>query len=169
MIHFGKFCKTIKDISKIDEKKLKKLRDDAKETFDRIYNINLSRMTLQHILKTNHCRNFKVEVVTNNTLGTIIIDTGSKIRICSLQQVKKWKSFDKMFPLNTKLKPLNSDPIKVEGQTICAVTFGSSSVPVKWHVISAECEPILAGSSTISLGIIKFNHKQGILAPIKMI
>ena len=40
---------------------------------------------------------------------------------------------------------------------------------MKQHVISAECEAILAGSSAISLEIIIFNHKQGILAPIKMI
>ena len=74
-----------------------------------------------------------------------------------------------MLPSNTKLKPINSDPIKVQGQAICAVTIGSGSVPVKWHVISAECKPILAGSSAISLGIIKFNHKKVILAPITKI
>ena len=52
-----------------------------------------------------------------------------------------------MFSTNTKLKPFNSDPVKVERQGICAVTFGSNSVPVKWQIIAAECESILAGNS----------------------
>ena len=74
-----------------------------------------------------------------------------------------------MFSTNTKLKPFNSDPIKVERQAICAVIFGSNSVPVKWQIIAAECEPILAGNSAMALGIIEFNPKQGIIAPINMI
>ena len=68
----------------------------------------------------------------------------------------------------TKLKPFNSEPIKYEGQVIYAVIFWSSSVPVKWHAISPDFEPTLAGVSAISLEIIIFNHKQGILAPTKM-
>ena len=58
---------------------------------------------------------------------------------------------DKIFSTNTKLKPFNSYPVKVERQVerqaICAVTFGSNSVPVKWQIIAAECVPILAGNS----------------------
>ena len=75
----------------------------------------------------------------------------------------------KMFSSNTRLKPFNSDPIKVEGQAICAVTFGSNSVPVKWHIIASKYETILTGNSVTALGIIEFNHKQGILASISMI
>ena len=97
----------------------------------------------------------------------VVIDTGIKVSVCSLQQAKKWKLIDKMFPSNIKLKPFNSDPIKNEGQAICAVIFGSSS-NVKWHIISAECKPILGGSSAVSLGIITSNYKQGILAPTQM-
>ena len=103
------------------------------------------------------------------TLMVFIADTGAKVSVCSLEQAKKWKLTDKMFSTNTKLKPFNSDPIKVERQAVCAVTFGSNSVPVKWHIIAAECEPILVGNSATALGIIEFNHKQGIIAPINMI
>ena len=74
-----------------------------------------------------------------------------------------------MFSTNTKLKPFNSDPIKVERQAICAVTFGSNSVPVKWQITAAECEPIQAGTFATALGIIEFNCKQDIVAPINMI
>ena len=42
-------------------------------------------------------------------------------------------------------------------------------MPVKWHIIASDCEPILAGNSATALGIIGFNQKQGILAPINMI
>ena len=73
-----------------------------------------------------------------------------------------------MFPSNIRLKPFDSNPIKVKGQAISTVTFGSNSVPVKWHIITSDCEPILAGNSTTALGIIEFNHKQGILVPINM-
>lgn len=77
-------------------------------------------------MEKNHSTDFKVEVVINNTLGTVIIDTGAKVSVCSLQQAKKWKLTDKMFPSNTKFKSFNSDPINVEGQVICAVKFGSN-------------------------------------------
>ena len=74
-----------------------------------------------------------------------------------------------MFTSNIKLKPFNSQPIKVEGQAICAVTFGANSVPVKWYIIADDCEPILAGNSAIALGIITLNQKEGIITPINMI
>ena len=57
----------------------------------------------------------------------------------------------------------------MERQAICAVTFGSSSVPVKWQIIAAECEPILAGNSATALGIIESNRKHGIVVPINII
>ena len=76
----------------------------------------------------------------NNTLTTVTADTGAKVSVCNLQQAKKCKLTEKMFPSNTRLKPFNnSNPIKIEGQTICDVTFGSNSVPVKWHIIASDC------------------------------
>ena len=140
-----------------------------KDTHEEVYNVNLFRITTQNVLKNQYNGDFKVEVVVNNTLATVIADTGAKVSVCSLEQAKKWKLTDKMFSTNIKLKPFNSDPIKVKRQAICAVTFGSNSVPVKWQIIAAECEPILAGNSAMALGIIEFNHKQGIIAPINMI
>ena len=109
-----------------------------------------------------------MEVIVNNILTTVIADTGGKISVCSLRKAKKWKLTEKMFPSNTRLKLFNSNPIKVEGHAISAITFGSNSVPVKWHIVASDCEPILAGNSATALGIIGFNHKQGTLAPINM-
>ena len=123
----------------------------------------------QNVLKNQYKGDFKVEVVVNNTLATVIADTGAKVSVCSLEQAKKWKLTGKTFSTNTKLKPFNSDPIKVERQAICAVIFGSNSVPVKWQIIAAECEPILAGNPARVLGIIEFNCKLGIITHINMI
>ena len=67
------------------------------------------------------------------------------------------------------MNPFKSDTIKVEGQEIWTVTFGSNSVPVKWQIIVAECESILAENSATALGVIEFNCRQGIIAPINMI
>ena len=97
-----------------------------------------SILTTQNVLKNQYNGDFKVEVVVNNTLATVIADTGAKVSVCSLEQTKKWKLTDKMFLTNTKLKPFNSDPVKAERQAICAVTFRSNSVPVKWQIIAAN-------------------------------
>ena len=80
----------------MDEKN-EETRDDVKDSLDRIYNVNLFRITTQHVFKKNHRSDFKVEAVINNTLGMVIIDAGAKVSVCSLQQVKKWKLIDKMF------------------------------------------------------------------------
>ena len=165
--HFSKFCKSTKKIRKVEEKI--ETDQDMKDIQEKVYNVNLFRITTQNVLKNQCNEDFTVEVVVNNTLATVIADTEAKVSVCSLEQAKKWKLTGKTFSTNTKLKPFNSDPIKVERQAVCAVTFGSNSVPVKWHIIAAECEPILVGNSATALGIIEFNHKQGIIAPINMI
>ena len=84
-----------------------------KDTLDRIYNVNLFRITTQHALKKKTAVISKLKF--SNILKTVITDTGPKVSVFSLQQAKKWKLFDKMFPSNTKLRPFNSHPIKVEG------------------------------------------------------
>ena len=160
--HFSKFCKSTK-------KHQIETDQDMKDIHEKVCNVSLFRITTQNVLKNQYNGDFKVEVVVNNTLATVTADTGAKFSVCSLQQAKKWKLTDKMFSTNTKLRPFNSDPIKVEGQAICAVTFGSNSVPVKSQIIAAGCEPILAENSATALGIIEFNRKQGIIAPINMI
>ena len=73
-----------------------------------------------------------------------------------------------MVPSKVKIKPYKSNAIPVYGITTCAVTFGSSSIPVQWH-ISGSCEPILARDKGLQLGIIDFNAKPNILQPINMI
>ena len=64
--------------------------------------------------KNHNNDEFKVEVIVTNTLTTVIGETGAKVSVCSLQQAKKWKLTLKMFPSNMRLKPFNSNTIKVE-------------------------------------------------------
>ena len=76
----------------------------------------------------NH--DFKTEVVVNNFLATVIPDTGAKVSVCGTKQAEKWNLLEKMLPSKTKLKPYNSEPIKVEGVVRCAVSFGKRTIPV---------------------------------------
>ena len=60
--------------------------------------------------KNHNNDEFKVEVIVTTVIG----ETGAKVSVCSLQQAKKWKLTLKMFPSNMRLKPFNSNTIKVE-------------------------------------------------------
>ena len=75
-----------------------------KDIQEKVYNVNLFRITTQNVLKNQCNEDFAVEVVVNNTLATVIADPGAKVSVCSLEQAKKWKLMDKMFTRNTKLK-----------------------------------------------------------------
>ena len=74
-----------------------------------------------------------------------------------------------MFATTHKLKPYKSSPIPVKGIARCAVTFGSSSIPVQWHIIEGSCQPILSGNAAKQLGIITFQASAPIFSPINMI
>jgi hypothetical protein len=50
-----------------------------------------------------------------------------------------------------------------------AVTFGSTSSPVDWHIIDTPCEPVLAGQSAVQLGIIQFDPQPEVYQPVQMI
>ena len=96
-------------------------------------------------------------------------DTGAKVSVCGSSQARKWNILDRMVPSEVKLKPYNSSPIPVLGIARCAVTFGSTSIPVEWHIISGSCEPVLSGNSALRLGIIKFNREPNMFHPVLMI
>ena len=74
-----------------------------------------------------------------------------------------------MTPSKVKIKPYNSKIIPVYGIARCAVSFGGTSVPFEWHIISSSCEPILSGDRTLQLGIINFNAEPSTFQPILMI
>ena len=89
--------------------------------------------------------------------------------VCGATEAGKWNLIEKMYSSNTKIKPYNSPPIPILGIARCAVTFGTTSVPVQWHIIEGSCEPVLSGKCAEQLGIIKFNSKPAVYQPIAMI
>ena len=101
MGHFGNFCKSTAEIKKVDEDR-QMPNDDMKDVEDKVYNVNLFRISRANLTsqnsKTHNNNEFKVEVIVNNTLRTVIPDTGAKVSVCSLRQAKTWKLTEKMFP-----------------------------------------------------------------------
>ena len=74
-----------------------------------------------------------------------------------------------MIKSKIKIQPYKSDPIPVYGIAWCAVSFGATSLPVEWHIISGYCEPILSDTTSQQLGIINFNSTPDSYEPIQMI
>ena len=101
MGHFGNFRKSTAEIKKVDEDR-QMPNDDMKDVEDKVYNVNLFRISRANLTsqnsKTHNNNEFKVEVIVNNTLRTVIPDTGAKVSVCSLRQAKTWKLTEKMFP-----------------------------------------------------------------------
>ena len=87
MGHFGNVCKSAAEIKKADEDR-QLPNYDMKNIEDKIYNVNLSRISSANLTsrnsKTYNNSEFKVEVIVNNTLTTLIADTGAKVSIFSL-------------------------------------------------------------------------------------
>ena len=87
MGHFGNFCKSTADIKKADEDR-QMPNDDMKDTEVKIDNVNLFRISTANLTsknsKTHNNDEFKVEVIVNNTLTTVIADTGAKVSVYSL-------------------------------------------------------------------------------------
>ena len=54
-----------------------------KDTQEEVYNVNLFRITTLNVLKNQYNGDFKVEVVVNNTLATVIADTRANVSVCS--------------------------------------------------------------------------------------
>ena len=112
---------------------------------------------------------FKVEIVTNRQLVQVIADTGAKISVCGSVQAKKWNIFYDMSPSKVKIKPYKSAPIQVLGAVRNSATFGTTSVPIVWHVIEGSCDTILDGHTAEQLGIIKFHRQPVTFKPINLI
>ena len=66
----------------------------------------------------------------------------------------------KIFSCITQLKSFSIDLIKAERQTICTVSFGGLSISVKWHIISTDCELVLADNAATALRVIEYRQKQ---------
>ena len=104
-----------------------------------MHNINLFRIKCSTDKANPHSKkvtnsDFNVQVIINNSLGRGVTDTGARISVCVTAQAKKLGLLDKMVPSKVKIKPYNSEPIAVHGEARWAVTFGSTSILVVWHI-----------------------------------
>ena len=166
MGHFFKHCRS-KGINQLSKEK-------DRESEDELWSINLFRIETVNppILKTadnSKQHDFRAQVAINNSIASVIADTGARVSVCSSKHAKKWGLWNKMLPSKAKIKPYNSPPIPVTGVARCAVTFGNRSTPVVWHIINSSCEPILGGNTAVQLGILKFTKQPDTFIPINLI
>ena len=173
--HYESVCrkkKAVRELTTINPESQPRHEEDAEESG--IYNINIFRVTdtnpyQQHHTSQRMKEDFKVQVIVNNSLATVLADTGASISVCGKAEAKRWNLLSRMVKTQAKIKPYNSPPIPISGTTKCAVTFGNSSIPVEWHIIDNPCEPVLAGRIAEELGIIKFDAKPTVFQPVQMI
>ena len=174
--HFARMCKGGKNLRSLKDQDESRLKQESDTEEEEAYSINLFRIqTSEHSVKPKMSsrmqskQDFKVQVVINNTLDTVVADTGARISVCGTAEANKWGILGKMTKSKKKIKPYNSTPRAVYGEARCSVSFGYSSIPVNWDIISGSCEPILDGSSALQLEIIEFKTKPQIYEPILMI
>ena len=137
-----------------------------------IYGASLFRVKSDpplHKHVTSNNGDFKVQVVSNGTLTSVVADTGARVSVCGSQEAKQWNLIERMTPTSAKIKPYNSSPIPVAGIAKCSVTFGTTSIPVDWYILRGKCEPILSGEAAVQLGIINFTNNPTTFQPIHMI
>ena len=174
--HYEKVCrsKSVNSMVTKEEEPINTEPNEDEVKDEDLYSVNLFRIKTstdksKPQLKNTKTSDFNVQVVVNNHLDRLVADTGAKISVCGTTQARKWGILDRMVHSKVKIKPYNSEPIPVFGEARCAVTFGRTSIPVNWHIISGSCEPILSGNAALQLGIIQFNKSADIIQPILMI
>ena len=160
--HSAKVCKVEKPVKEVSAE-----RSDDEES---VYNVNIFRLLRKGPESVRSVEDdFKVQLVVNNNLDSVLADTGAKVSVCSRKQAEKWKLVDRMTPTKIKIKPYKSPAIPAVGESRCSVSFGARSVPVVWHVIEDSCQPVLAGVHAKALGIISFQKKPDAFMPINVI
>ena len=173
--HFSKVCKSPKKIHQVKREEDKEKQESESEVSqDETYSINLFRIKSPYANPrlgsgVTNKNDFKIQVIVNNSLDTVIADTGARVSVCGTKQAKKWDLLVKMVPSSAKIKPYKSAPISVYGKARCAVSFGETSMPVVWHIISGSCEPVLDGNTSVQLGIVEFKSKPSPLQLVLMI
>ena len=159
--HYAKVCpgeRSTKDVQPVAAE------DDVNEP---LYNVNIFRV--EELDTGARSGDFKVELLVNNHLDTVLADTGAVVSVCGMPTAHKWGLVDRMSKTNVRIKPYKSDAISVSGVSTCGVSFGDRTVPVQWHIIEEPCEPILAGKKATHLGIIQFKPAPSVLRPVRMI
>ena len=163
--HNANVCKSEKTVQEVT------YEDDDDENDPKVLNINLFCLKKRDENSFQDVENedFKVQLVINNHLDTVLADTGAKVSVCGVSQAQKWGLLDRMTDTNIRIKPYKSQVIPAIGESRCSVTFGDRSVPVLWYIIKETCEPVLSGNKARQLGIIKFQPSPDTFTPVNMI
>jgi hypothetical protein len=172
--HYETVCRKKKAINELKNDSEQQEHQIEDHDHSGVYSINIFRITETPQQQPPHkrrmkTRDFNAQVIINNSLAKVLADTGASISVCGREQAQKWNLLSRMVPTTTKIKPYNSPTIPVIGIAKCAVTFGSTSIPVDWHIIDTPCEPVLAGQSAVQLGIIQFDPQPEVYQPVQMI
>ena len=83
----GNFARQCKNIKIVRELKTENLKDYEQVNQEEIYNINMFR--LNTLAKNNDTDNLIVEVIINNSLDKVIVDTGAKVSASGINHAKK--------------------------------------------------------------------------------
>ena len=159
--HLAKVCRQ----PAVNEIKEPTMEEQLSED-ESVYQVNVFRVKSTQAINLN---DFKVELIINNRLDTVLADTGAAVSVCGEKHARKWGLMDRITKSHVKIKPYKSQAIPILGVSTCGVSVGNRSVPVKWHIIADDCEPILAGSKAVHLGVIKFDQPQKTHMPVQMI
>ena len=160
--HYAEVCRSAKSVQEVSV-------ENSEDDESSIYNVNIFRIQRQDRISDSAEEDFKVKLIINNHLDSVLADTGAKVSVCGVKQARKWKLLPRMTKTSVKIKPYKSKVIPALGESRCSVSFGNSSVPVVWHIIDEDCEPVLAGIPSKQLGIIKFQSMPGPFMPMNMI
>ena len=72
----------------------------------------------KQISMINQKKNFKVQVIINNSLDTLLADTGTHVSVCGIIQAKKWNLLSMMVPSNCTAKPNIQQPINMIDKSV---------------------------------------------------
>ena len=154
--HYAKVCRGQAPVNEVTE---------AESSDEAVYNVNVFRIKDS----SGSCNDFQFEMIINNHFDTVLADTGAAVSVCGSKQADRWGLLDRMSKSAIKIKPYKSQPIPTLGSSTCAVTVGTRTVPVQWHIIDEDCEPVLAGKKAVQLGLIKLSPRSETHVPIRMI
>ena len=170
--HFVNVCKSMKKVNKVYTEGSEESKEETDNTSSYHINIFHVKATLTKLVLQSHLnskQDFKVQVVFHNSLQHVIADTGARISVRGTVQAKNWGLLGKICSSKKKINPYNNPPLPVYGEARCSVTFGHTTVPLVWHIISGSWEPILDGNTALQLGIISFKSSPDAYQPILMI
>ena len=116
MGHYERVCRS----KKFSELELDNLEQEIQQLHSHncydadIFNIDLLKINVSNS-PTNNLKKFKAQVIINNYLSTVLIDTGEKVSACSALQATKWGFIEKIQLTQHKIKSLNSLQMSVKG------------------------------------------------------